>query len=101
MMRTIWILAVISLVFISACGEAPKVIQGTITDYDTVNQIVTVKDENPPNIELQLFIKNADYSEVPHVGALVRIAYRQKHRGMVARRIMDVNAMLEMKKRDR
>lgn len=78
----------IGLALTVSCGSRPEVIQGTVVAMDSSTHTLTIRNELPPNEEKILDISKADYGSVPHVGELLRIAYREKQGQLQALRIM-------------
>lgn len=85
------ILATLILVGLSACGEPPQVIQGTVVSFSADTKTLVVKDELPPNAEVSFSLEKADIGYAPEVGNKVRLSYRAEGETMMAVRVMDLS----------
>ncbi len=77
-------------VLLSACGEAPRVIQGAVVRYEPSSQILVMQDETKPGVTLRLSLVGAEVGGQTVPGDIVRVAYRDTGSGPVATRVMNV-----------
>jgi hypothetical protein len=93
------ILPALLLMFLAvACGEAPQVMQGTVTSYDAGAKILVVKDVLTPHPDLTFSLQNAEFGNEPAVGDSVRLAYRNEGGNLVALRVMSLTPQKGSKK---
>jgi hypothetical protein len=77
--------------------DPPLVIQGSVVAVDSAAQVISVKDERPPNATLDLSVAGAEIGAAPVVGDLVRVAYHNRANGAVAGRVMNISKQTELK----
>ncbi|MBN1654578.1 MAG: hypothetical protein JXA30_12480 [Deltaproteobacteria bacterium] len=95
--RTILVL-LFFLIAASACGEPPKVLQGTVTTYDAASKVIKVQDEAGENQELLFSLVGAEIGAEPVVGDKVRLAYYDKSGSLVVTRLMNLTRQQELVK---
>lgn len=100
-MKTAAITVVLNLflVLVIGCGEAPKVVQGTVIDYKTESMTVLVKDDLQPDKVYAISIQNSEFGLEPVVGDVVRISYRDKDGKLSAIRIMNLSHIEDQAKK--
>jgi hypothetical protein len=81
-----------------ACGEPPRVLQGTVTGYDSSSKILTVKDELGQHQERLFSLKEAELGAEPVAGDAVRLSYYDKDGQLVATRLMNLTRQQEIGK---
>jgi len=86
------------MLMMPACGEAPRVIQGTVVSYSPESGALVVKDEIPPHVELSLSVAKAEIGAAPDAGDIVRVAYREQGGAAVAVRVMNLTKQKELVK---
>jgi hypothetical protein len=79
-----------------ACGDAPKVVQGTVESYDPQARILVVRNERPAGGELQLSLAGSEVGADPQVGDVVRAAYRAEGGRLRATRVMNLTRQAEV-----
>ena len=72
---------------LSGCAR-PKVVQGTVVAYDSAVHRLVVRDELPPNAELEFDVSGAEMNAKPAPGDLVRLAYEEEGGKRRATRVM-------------
>jgi hypothetical protein len=72
------------------CGNAPKVMQGTVSSYQAESHTLIVKDERPPYQDYTFNIQDADMGGAPASGDKLRISYRDENGSLRAIRIMNL-----------
>lgn len=92
---------ILSLFFVLAigCGQAPKVIQGTVVDYKADSKTVLVKDDLQPDNICAISIQNSELGSEPAIGDVVRISYRDLGGELSAIRIMNLTHIKEQAKK--
>lgn len=92
-MKAVVITVVLSLffVFVTGCGEAPKVIQGTVVDYKNDSKTVLVKDDIQPDRIYTISLQKSEFGLEPVIGDSVRISYREKDGELNAIRVMNLS----------
>lgn len=83
---------------LSACGVAPKVLQGTVVSYSDETKTLVVKDEVAPHREITLSAASAEIDATPSPNDLVRVAYRENAGGVVADRVMNLTKQRALQK---
>jgi len=84
---------------LSGCANPPLVLQGTVVSSDDGKHVITVRDERPPNANVELtIIAKADIGAKPQAGDLVRVAYREKDGVKAVSRLMNLTRQTELKK---
>lgn len=83
---------------LTACADAPLVLQGTVVTLDEGRRVIAVRDERPPHAVVQLAVDQAEVGARPQPGDLVRVAYRAQGDVKVARRLMNLSRQAELKK---
>jgi hypothetical protein len=87
------IAALILLGFLLAganCGDAPKVIQGTVSEYQAESHTLVVKNEREPYQDYSFSVDGSDMGEAPAVGDKIRVAYREENGRLKAIRVMNL-----------
>jgi hypothetical protein len=97
MRRTGIVLALVTAISIcAACGEAPKVVQGSVVSYDPASKVIVIRDECPPKAEITLAVGKADTGAEPQPNDVVRAAYRAEGGTNSALRIMNITRQKEL-----
>ena len=84
------VLPVVALALATACQEPPKIAQGAIIVFDTVNDTMKLTDESTPGAVLEFSLKGAEIGAAAYPGDIVRVAYREYNGKLTATRIMKV-----------
>jgi hypothetical protein len=91
--------AVITLTLISAvfltCSDSPRVVQGSVVQYNATDKTLVVRDEQSPNPELTILLATADMGTEPKPGEIVRVSYRQTAEGMTGIRVMNLSHQIK------
>ena len=102
-MRTLrlFYIAIFFVIFLNACQNAPRVVQGNVLSYDKTSMIAVIRDELPPNRELTFSFedakKNNEIGADPEPQDVVRIAYKDEGGKLVAIRVMNLTRQKELK----
>jgi hypothetical protein len=91
-------LVVVALAVCAGCGGRPLVLQGVVVSYDAATNVVTVKDETPPNSEVAFSLASADIGATPAPGDQVRLSYRDAGGDKRAIRMMNLTRQAELSK---
>jgi len=83
---------------LSACGVAPKVVQGTVVSYSEETKTLVVKDEVAPHREITLSVATAEIDATPSPDDLVRVAFRDEGGAAVADRVMNLTKQKALQK---
>ncbi len=93
-------LPLLALAFpITACLNAPKVLQGTVASYDPAAQRLVVLTPGPPPGRIEFSVAGAEKGADPLPGDTVRVAYREHQGGQRATRVMNVTRQDEKGKK--
>lgn len=76
---------------------SPEVVQGTVVSFDETAQVVVLRDELAPEVELEISIADAAVGAPPAAGDVVRIAYDEQAGRRVATRVMNISRQDELK----
>ena len=82
-----------------ACGQAPKVVQGTVVSFQADSKTMVIKDLNPPNSEMTFSVEGADVGANSLAGDVVRVAYHDKAGQLTATRVMNLTRQDEKEKK--
>ena len=80
----------------TGCGARPLVLQGVVVSYDAGANIVTVKDDMPPNPEVTFSLAGSDIGATPAPGERVRLSYWDAGGGRRAIRMMNLTRQSEV-----
>ena len=78
-----------------ACGEAPKVVQGTVVSYDAGSKALVISDDAAPHSQLTLSLESAEKGIDPVAGDIVRVAYHETTAGLKAMRVMNLSHQMK------
>ena len=82
--------AVAASLALAGCNP-PQVVQGTVVAFDEITQVLVLRDEAPPNDELEYSIADAKVNATPAAGDVVRIAYYGQGDKRQATRVMKIS----------
>jgi hypothetical protein len=88
----------VSVILLSACGEPPEVVQGTVISYDGTTGALVVADESAPGSNMELSSQGAEMGADLQPGDTVRIAFYKRGETLEATRIMNISRQTELKK---
>jgi hypothetical protein len=80
-----------------ACGEPPKVAQGTVVSYQPDTKILVLKESGETGQEQTFSLEGADIGAEPGPGDEVRLAYRDQGGKLTALRVMNMTKQDELK----
>jgi len=91
-MRSLALICAAVAVSLALAGcHPPQVVQGTVVAYDESAQVLVLRDEAPPNAELEYSIGDAKVNATPAAGDVVRIAYYEEGGTRRATRVMRIS----------
>ena len=79
----------------SACFEGPKVLQGTVSSFDSASSTLVAKDESD-GAEVTFSTAGAEIGADPAAGDKVRLAYHADGGRNVASRVMNLTRQKEV-----
>jgi hypothetical protein len=80
-----------------ACGESPKVAQGTVVSYQPDAKTMVIKDSGPAGQEETFSLAGAEIGAEPAPGDEVRLSYRGRPGNLTAIRVMNLTRQEELK----
>ncbi len=92
-------LLIASVVFLSGCGQAPRVVQGAVVSYEASSQTLVMRDETRPGVTLRVSLAGAEVGAEAAPGDTVRVAYHDTGAGAVATRVMNITRQDEVGKK--
>jgi hypothetical protein len=91
-MRSLALICAAVAVSLALAGcNPPQVVQGTVVTFDETTQVLVLRDEVPPNDELEYSIADAKVNATPATGDVVRIAYYEQGDKRQATRVMKIS----------
>ena len=91
-MRSLALICAAVAVSLALAGcNPPQVVQGTVVAFDETTQVLVLRDEAPPNDELEYSIADAKVNATPAAGDVVRIAFYEEGGKRLATRVMKIS----------
>jgi hypothetical protein len=91
-MRSLALICAAVAVSLALAGcNPPQVVQGTVVAFDEATQVLVLRDEAPPNDELEYSVADAKVNATPAAGDVVRIAYYEQGDKRLATRVMKIS----------
>jgi hypothetical protein len=91
-MRSLALICAAVAVSLALAGcNPPQVVQGTVVAFDEAAQVLVLRDEAPPNDELEYSIADAKVNATPAAGDVVRIAFYEEEGKRLATRVMKIS----------
>jgi hypothetical protein len=98
-MKNVSIVALLALLAVTSCGNAPLVAQGKVIRYEAAARSVVLDNEKAPGQQMLFSLTGADVGAEPEVGDMIRVAYRDEGGKLVALRVMNLSKQAELAKK--